>query len=639
MSTRRNTSNGAASKRLYSYVARTQNDSNRKQDDGAKQDVAPHEVIPPVVTEKPVCAPPTEPVTVREAQEAKPDLCAINTMVNAQMKSIPIDELEKRPGPGKLTVVYAHGSTLINEYFVVPKGYYFYFDSVKSESTSLKRSGEQDYTDESGVVHRLDPFESGILKPETRHTAIDKSIFMHQYAPGDVMTNHTFNFYPGESHKHLTKTELKKDGNIKIICGIIRPNMIVNPIDFYYTTSGLNETFITFPELDSGKIPFSANTTLYDIINKGITLSNGQVYKLQPGHIVLKSCRKLLFGKRNNLTGEIYKFSINAKIFNNMHPRIQNLTRMPSTGKTNNFVNARKPSNTKKTQPKYATSLLFRSENQQGQIIRQSMPMSSALANKSSNKSSVYVTNYVRQEFPSKIERYNTKILKSFNDKKYTPKPEFKDIFPYNTLSHTYKPIDPSGILTPYDVYNVIIANTCHVCMRNLAKLTGNSACKLCKIVGFCAEHKGAPSYEIAHDCVISFYTEDEMREIKKNDSIFQDLKKKITDLINDINVIDKAIDKAIKESYDPSELLMQRDNFLQQVKIYKTKLMDTSHIMNTSNVMEIINKKHIKAVQAQAKIAKEELAKYEAERHAEQKAKDNKADKLMKQRMQTLFT
>ncbi len=630
MSTRKNS---GSSRRLYSNVTAGR-PSTRKPNHHhnnkptAKPEEPPQEVIPPVVTDKPVCAPPTEPVTVREAQEAKPDLCAINTLVNAQMESVPTDELEKRPGPGKLTVVYAHGSTLINEYFVVPRGYYFYFDTVKSESSFVHRSGSQIYIDDDGNVHELDPFESGILKPGTRHTAIDKSVFMHQYAPGDVMTNHTLNFYPGESTKHLSKTELAKQDNKKYICGVIRPDMIIKPDDFIYTTSGLNEKYITFPNLGGGKIPFSAKTTLYDIIYNGITLDNGQVYKLPPGHIVLKSCRNLGHGRRDRQTKELTIFGA-EKPFASYNTSAKVLTRMPSTGTTNNISTARVPNSTKKQRKLYKTNEIFRGEHQPGMTFAQAMPLSTALSNQASGSSRVYVTNYVRQEFPSKIERYNTKILKSFNDRKYMVKPEFTNMFPYNPMTRTYTPIDPTGILSPYDVYNVIMANTCHVCMRNLAKLTGNSACKLCKVVGFCAEHKGGAAYEIMHDCVISFYDEDEVKEINKSRLAVGDLEQKIYTLSRDI----KALEQHIKESPSNSEgLLKQRAQLHAQLQMYKQMLLD-------NDVIKQINKKHETLVNEQAAKAQVELKEYEAKRMAAQKAKNNASRAALKAGLSKMFS
>jgi hypothetical protein len=631
MSTRKNS---GSSRRLYSNVTagrlstRKSKHHHNNNKASAKPEEPPQEVIPPVVTDKPVCAPPTEPVTVREAQEAKPDLCAINTLVNAQMESVPTDELEKRPNPGKLSIVYAHGATLINEYFVVPRGYYFYFDSVKSESTALHRSGSQDYTDEAGNVHRLDPFESTILKPETRHTAIDKSIFMHQYAPGDVMTNHSLNFYPGESTKHLSKSELKKDGNNKLICGVIRPDMVIRPDEFLYTTSGLNDTFVTFAELAGGKIPFSADTTLYDIIHKGITLDNGQVYKLPPGHIVLKSCRNLVYGKRNRHTDEVNLLRID-KSFISANTKLKVLTRMPSTGTTNNINTARAPNRSKKQRTPYPIASIFRGTHHPVTLtIDQATPMSTTLSSQASGKSRVYVTNYVRQEFPSKIDRYNTKILKLFNDRKYMVKPEYMTMFPYNPKTKSYTPIDTYGLLTPYDVYNVIMANTCHVCMRNLANLTGNSACNLCKVVGFCAEHKGGASYEIMHECVISFYTEDEVKEIDKSRTVIGELEQKIHLLVNDI----KAIERQIKETSNSEGLLAQRVRLKAQLEIYKQSLLENDNIVQT------INKKHENLVSKQAVTAQAELKAYEAKRIADRKKKNNESRAVLKGRLAKMF-
>lgn len=629
------TRNNSKSRRLYSNVTagrlstRKSNHHHNNNKASAKPEEPPQEVIPPVVTEKPVCAPPSEPVTVRAAQEAKPDLCAINALVNSQMELVSVDELERRPGPGKLTVVYAHGSTLINEYFVVPKGYYFYFDSVKSESTSLHRSGSQDYIDEAGNIHSLDPFESAILKPDTRHTAIDKSVFMHQYAPGDVMTNHTLNFYPGESTKHLSKSELKKDGNNKLICGVIRPDMVIRPNDFLYLTSGLNNTFVTFAELGGGKIPFSADITLYDIIHKGITLSNGQVYKLPPGHIVLKSCRNLVYGQRDKLTGKVTLMSGIKKSFNSLNKELRVLTRMPSTGNTNNISTARAPTISRKQNKLYPLNSIFRGEHPPGtQTIAQTMPMSTSLSSQAPSNSRVYVTNYVRQEFPSKIDRYNTKILKLFNDRKYMVKPEYMTMFPYNPKTKSYTPIDTYGLLTPYDVYNVIMANTCHVCMRNLAKLTGNSACKLCMVVGFCSDHKGGASYEIMHECVISFYDKDEVSAINKSHTVIREIEQNIYLLVNDI----KAIDQKIKETYNSSELLAQRARLNAQLEIYKQSLLEND------NVMAQINKKHERLVREQAVTAQAELKEHEAKRKAAQNVKNKASNKALKARLAKMF-
>lgn len=630
MSTRKNSD---SSRRLYSNVTAGR-PSTRKPSHYhnnkpvVKPEEPPQEVIPPVVTDKPVCAPPTEPVTVRDAQEAKPDLCAINTLVNAQMESVATDELEKRPGPGKLTVVYAHGSTLINEYFVVPRGYYFYFDTVKSESSFLHRSGSQIYIADDGSMHRLDPFESEILKPGTRHTAIDKSVFMHQYAPGDVMTNHTLEFYPGQSNTHFSKTELAKLDNKKYICGVIRPDMIIKPDDFLYTTSGLNEKYITFSNLGGGKIPFSAKTTLYDLIHNGITLDNGQVYKLPPGHIVLKSCRNLVHGKRDRLTKELTIYGA-EKPFALYNTSAKVLTRMPSTGATNNKSTARTPNSTKKKRTLYNTKEIFREPLTTEMTFTQAMPLSAALSSQADGKSRVYVTNYVRQEFPSKIERYNTKILKSFNDRKYMVKPEFTNIFPYNPLTRTYTPIDPAGILSPYDVYNVIMANTCHVCMRNLAKLTGNSACKFCKVVGFCAEHKGGTAYETMHDCVISFYDEDEVKEINNSRLAVGDIEQKIYTLSKDI----KALEQHIKDSPSNSErLLAQRAQLHAQLQMYKQKQLD-------NDVMQQINKKHETLVKDQAAKAQAEQKEHEAKRIAEQKAKNNASSAALKAGLSKMFS
>jgi len=625
MSTRKS---GNRPARLYSNIAAGRASTRKLNTNNAVVAVTTSEVVSPVVTEKPICAPPSEPVTVRAAQEAKPDLCAINSLVNSQMDLVPVDELERRPGPGKLTVVYAHGATLINEYFVVPRGYYFYFDSVKSESTALHRSGSQDYTDEAGNVHRLDPFESTILKPETRHTAIDKSIFMHQYAPGDVMTNHSLNFYPGESTKHLNKSDLNKAGNNKLICGIIRPDIVIRPYDFLYTTSGLNDTFVTFAELAGGKIPFSAYTTLYDIIHKGITLDNGQVYKLPPGHIVLKSCRNLVYGKRNRHTDEVNLLGID-KSFNSANTELKVLTRMPSTGTTNNINTARAPNRSKKQRTPYPLASIFRGTHHPGTLtIGQATPMSTTLSSQASSKSRVYVTNYVRQEFPSKIERYNTRILKSFNDRKYMVKPEFMTMFPYNPMTKTYTPIDTSGLLSPYDVYNVIMANTCHVCMRNLAKLTGNSACNLCKVVGFCSDHKGSASYEIMHECVISFYTEADVSDINKGRSAAEEIEKKIHLLVNDI----KAIDQQINVTSNTASLFAQRARLKAQLEIYKQSLLENDNIVQT------INKKHARMVREQEATAQTELKKYEAKRKADQNVKNSASKAAFKAGLAKMF-
>lgn len=489
--------------------------------------------IPAVSSAIAVCEAPSDKI---EVSSAHPSACAVNELVSSEMESVDSTELEKRPPPGKLTIIYAHGSTIVNEYFVVPKGYYFYFDAVKSESTYKVRSGPAKYVDkETGYRVELDTFDLAARYPKERHLAIDHADFMHQYAPGDVMTNHSLLFYPGLSTENLSESEISKDGNIKFINGIVLPNVEINPMEIIYIDGGLRHTHLQVLGPDNpGLIPFEEDITLYNLINTGITLTNGDIYKLPPGHIVLRSCRTLIYDKDLDL------YPITRADYNKMEPAYKTLIKQYSTGMINARNNARNPSNEPKNTRIYAPTQLFRPNHSKHSkhSIKKSMPLSQALIenaqrgrininkqNKHTRQlksvargvnnhpiaayphptSRVYVTTYVRQEFAAKIRYYNKTVLKQYEDEGLIPKPEFEDMYPMDFSTGKYVRIDPFGILTPQQVYVVMMATNCHVCARNLAKLPNSRLCAKCHVVGFCEKHFGGPSRVTKHDCYSPF--------------------------------------------------------------------------------------------------------------------------------------
>jgi len=490
--------------------------------------------IPAVSSDIVLCEAPSDKI---EVSSAHPGACAVNELVNSEMEGVDSTELEKRPPPGKLTIIYAHGSTIVNEYFVVPKGYYFYFDAVKSESTYKVRSGPAKYVDkETGYRVELDTFDLAARYPKERHLAIDHADFMHQYAPGDVMTNHSLLFYPGLSTENLSESEISKDGNIKFINGIVLPNVEINPMEIIYIDGGLRHTHLQVlgPE-NPGLIPFEEDINLYNLINTGITLTNGDIYKLPPGHIVLRSCRTLFYDKDLDL------YPITRADYNKMEPAYKTLIKQYSTGMINARNNARKPSNEPKNTRIYGPTQLFRDKysKHSKHFIKKSMPLSQALIenaqrgrinNNKQNKhtrkhtrkqksvargvnnpiaayphptSRVYVTTYVRQEFASKIRFYNKTVLKQYEDVGLIP--EFEDMYPMDSSTGKYVRIDPFVILTPQQVYVVMMATNCHVCARNLAKLPNSRLCAKCHVVGFCEKHFVGPSRVTKHDCYSPF--------------------------------------------------------------------------------------------------------------------------------------
>jgi hypothetical protein len=462
------------------------------------------------------------------------------------MEGVDSTELERRPPPGKLSIIYAHGSTIINEYFVVPKGYYFYFDSVKSESTYSLRSGDAQYVDEAtGKTFPIDSFDLAALHPDKRHLAIDHADFMHQYAPGDVMTNHLISFYPGKSNTSLTESELNEDGEIKFQTGIVLPNVAINPMDLIYFNNKLRNTYLQVLGPDNpGLIAFNELTTLYDLINIGIQLTNGDTYKLPPGHIALRSCRNLTYN------GDTELYDVTRAMYNTMDNASKTLTKQHSIGMVNTYNNSRKPSNEPKTTPTYAPTQLFRPKlkNNKKHSMKNLMPLSHALMetalkggikgkgkgkgkgnginNRNTRKqkpdalygshkyhlshnttpaSRVYVTTYVRQEFASKIRYYNNTVLTQYEYNGLIPKPEFEDMYPMDSSIGKYIRIDPYNTLTPQQVYMVIMAANCHVCARNLAKLPDSKLCPKCHVVGFCEKHFAGSSRVTNHDCYNPF--------------------------------------------------------------------------------------------------------------------------------------
>lgn len=471
--------------------------------------------IPPVSSDIVECEVPEGNIKVGSAH---PGDCAVNALVSSEMEGVESTELEKRPPPGKLSIIYSHGSTIVNEYFVVPKGYYFYFDTVKSESSYTVRSGSSEYVDrETGRTFPIDAFDLAALQPETRHLAIDHADFIHQYVPGDVMTNHLISFYPGKANTSLSEAELDRDGELKFITGIVLPNMAIDPMDLVYSSGKLRNTYLQVLGPDNhGLIKFNDITTLYDLINIGIELSNGDTFKLPPGHIVLRSCRNLIY----NSDTEFY--NVTRAKYNNMDYHSQILTRQMSTGYSNTNITARNPTGEPHQSGEYAPTQLFRPHSNTAN--KQIAPLSSKLGkpgkntvgkkskkNKHNNKehatstSRVYVTTYVRQEFAAKIRYYNSSVLSQYEAEGLIPKPEFEDIYPIDKANGKYVRIDPFGVLTPQQVYVVMLAANCHVCARSLAKLPNSRLCARCHVVGFCEKHFGGPSRLTRHDCYSPF--------------------------------------------------------------------------------------------------------------------------------------
>jgi exonuclease VII large subunit len=381
----------------------------------------------------------------------------------------------------------------------------------------------------------LDPFDIATLDPKKRHLAIDSAVFMHQYVPGDVMTNHNLSFYPGTSQETLSEEEISKDGNLKFICGIVLPDDKIDPKYISYIDGGLQKTHLqVLGPSNPGLIPYDTETNLFELITTGITLTNGDVYKLPPGHIVLRSCRNLIYSK------DVELYAMTPDKYREINIPSQHMLRQKSTGMPNSHATARDPSaNAKKNQTGglYSEKQLFRTNNSIKESMKKLTPLSSQLAEQATNVvrststqkggkgkpggkqskknshgpkkivkvSRVYVTTYVRQQFDSKIWYYNTEILKQFEADGLIPKPEFEDMYPIDLRTGKYIPIDPSGTLTPRQVYAVIMSTNCMVCERNLAKLPGSSLCPKCHVVGFCAEHAGKPARVTKHDCFSPF--------------------------------------------------------------------------------------------------------------------------------------
>lgn len=595
------------------------------------------EHIPHITSELVVCTPSEEPVSLQEAQESNPGACAVNELVSSQMLSVGSNELETRPPPGKLSIIHAHGSTIINEYFVVPKGYYFYFDTVKSESSYVHRSGEVEYTDpDTGKTYILDPFDAATIDPKTRHLAIDSAIFMHQYVPGDVMTNHNITFYPGSSNKTLPEDEISKDGEQKFICGIVQPNVKINPADIEYFNGGLKKTYLqVLGPSNPGLIPYDAETNLFELINTGITLTNGDVYKLPPGHIVLRSCRNLIFSKGV----EIYE--ITSDKFRGMSQTEQYMLRQMSTGIPNTHETARDPTaNAKNQGGLYSEKQLFSVPKNNTTSIRKLTPLSSALSQKAQNVvvgmsieggkgkgkskkknshgpkkivkvSRVYVTTYVRQQFDSKIRYYNNTILKQYEADGLIPKQDFQDMYPMDLTTGKYILIDQTGTLSPRQVYAVIMATNCMVCERNLAKLPRSSLCPKCHVVGFCAEHAGKSARVIKHDCFSPFIKVDNFNEyIKLNKELHE-----INETVNSKFSIYSSKKKELEPELDRlKDDLLDLNNKLQRLseqdypyEMELGKLLTSTRAKNIAradNLRQLLSKSRINAQPIQNEIS-----------------------------------
>ncbi len=96
-------------------------------------------------------------------------------------------------------------------------------------------------------------------------------------------------------------------------------------------------------------------------------------------------------------------------------------------------------------------------------------------------------------------------MLSRYEAESLIPKPEFEDMYPMDSSTGKYMQIDPFGVLTPQQVYAVMLSTNCHVCARNLARLPNSKLCAKCHVVGFCEKHFGGSSRLTKHDCYSPF--------------------------------------------------------------------------------------------------------------------------------------
>ncbi len=361
-----------------------------------------------------------------------------------KMRQKTLKETNIKNTKGKLWLIYAHGLQDVNNYFVIPEGYYIYFDVMSGEPGI-------DYVEKEHNEVNSTNIEGNLINPVTRNLVLVGNNFIHMYQPGDLINQHSIMFSPyatGMNHTHETR----------LLTGIIPPSVSLDPLEFTYdkhnTPKSVKESKYYNKTIDVNEKFFKKEVNTYIDIAIDQTILLSELLKLvKPGHYFVKICRKWSTPEYNPASNKISERGM-------LHRQLSatSLLNKPWSNIAMNNISA------KQLKARAKSTNLFDLSKRGSRVT-----------------TDVFVTREPRQNFNKQIERYNTNMEKIL--KTYDINPKFSDSVPRSVDTSEF------AILDYINVHRVLSFNNCAWCHKNLTLLSSKKhICKNCRLACFCSE-------------------------------------------------------------------------------------------------------------------------------------------------------
>lgn len=361
-----------------------------------------------------------------------------------KMRQKTLKETNIKNTKGKLWLIYAHGLQDVNNYFVIPEGYYIYFDVMSGEPGIDNVEKEHDEVNSTNI-------EGNLINPATRNLVLVGNNFIHMYQPGDLINQHSITFSPyatGMNHTH----------EFRLLTGIIPPIVSLDPLEFTYdkhnTPKSVKDSKYYNKTIDVNEKFFKKEVNTYIDIAIGQTILLSELLKLvKPGHYFIKICRKWSMPEYNPASNTISERSM-------LHRQLSStsLLNKPWSNIAMNNISA------KQLKARAKSTNLFNLSKRGSRVT-----------------TDVFVTREPRQNFDKQIERYNTNMEKML--KTYDINPKFSDSVPRSVDTSEF------AILDYMNVHRVLSFNNCTWCHKNLTLISSKKQiCKNCRLACFCSE-------------------------------------------------------------------------------------------------------------------------------------------------------
>jgi hypothetical protein len=342
----------------------------------------------------------------------------------------------------KLWLIYGHGKQDVDNFFVIPEGYYIYFDNMSGElgmDNIEKGNTEEDSTN----------IELDLINPRTRNNILIGNNFIRMFQPGDLINQHIIEF------KQYEATRDDHKGTARLLTGIIPPTVKLYPEEFTYDTTEEPDIVIQSKyynkklKVDEKFLKKEVNTYMDISICQRFTLSE-LLKQLAPGHYFIKICR--------SWQGDYTPAE-------NSNPIRGSLSRqLSTTGRPSNVWSevTMHSLTVKQYKNGIKSSTLFNTQPHKSRIV-----------------TDVFVTREPRQNFYKQICRYNDYMVKTL--KTYVISPVHADSVPQKVDDSNF------AVLNYLEVHRVLSFNSCSWCHKNLTLVSSSKKlCANCRLACFC---------------------------------------------------------------------------------------------------------------------------------------------------------